>query len=260
MRKGQRHTEEAKEKISLKKKGQKLSEETKQKISNALKGKMPKNFEKWQRMAWKKNTGRKRSLEERQHISEGKKGKKPKNFDIFIHAPKPNLRGDKSPTKRPEVRKKISESKKGDKNPAKRPEVRKKISETMKKNPNRYWLEKHLSEETKEKIRRNHPRNYPKISSIEIKFQNALTEENVKGWIPQFPFQITLIDIAFPEKKIAIYIDGDYWHNLPNYKIRDLKINKFLVENGWKVIRFWEFEINNNIKDCINIIKEEFKK
>jgi len=44
--------------------------------------------------------------------------------------PRPDMRGDNNPAKRPDVRKKISESKKGDKNSSKRPEVRKKIGDS----------------------------------------------------------------------------------------------------------------------------------
>ena len=64
------------------------------------------------------------------------------------------------------------------------------------------------------------------------------------------------MDIAFPEQKIAIYCDGDYWHNLPSYKIRDFKINKLLKEQGWTVLRFWEHDIHNNLEGCINKIEE----
>jgi DNA mismatch endonuclease (patch repair protein) len=67
-------------------------------------------------------------------------------------------------------------------------------------------------------------------------------------------------DFAIPNKEIAIFIDGDFWHgydykkrrhNLPEYwkeKIqknmnRDKKVNKELKILGWKVIRIWEHQI-----------------
>lgn len=56
---------------------------------------------------------------------------KPGNRFIFNHHGRKKLMGDNNPAKRPEVRKKISESKIGDKNPAKRPDVRKKISDNI---------------------------------------------------------------------------------------------------------------------------------
>ena len=80
-------------------------------------------------------------------------------------------------------------------------------------------------------------------------------------------------DIAFPEFKIAIFVDGDFWHGrkwkllkpklkndywvskITNNKKRDLKISKELRQVGWKVMRFWEYEIKNDLDSCINKIK-----
>jgi DNA mismatch endonuclease (patch repair protein) len=71
------------------------------------------------------------------------------------------------------------------------------------------------------------------------------------------------IDIAFPSKKLAIFIDGCFWHGCPvhshfpksNKKYwvpklrknieRDLKKNKRLESDGWKVLRFWEHELKD---------------
>src|SRR4030065_2940564 len=71
------------------------------------------------------------------------------------------------------------------------------------------------------------------------------------------------IDIAFPSKKLAIFVDGCFWHGCPihshmpksnedywrpklqkNIKRDRIKENS-LSQNGWTVIRFWEHELNN---------------
>lgn len=73
---------------------------------------------------------------------------------VYIRTKKyklPMLMGDRNPAKRPEVRKKISESKKGDKNPMKRLDVRKKVSKSLKGNIP--W-NKGLTKETDERIKR----------------------------------------------------------------------------------------------------------
>ena len=95
-----------------------------------------------------------------------------------------------------------------------------------------------------------------KNTSIEIKIQKRLNELGLKYKTHQkviccFP------DIIFEEKKVAIFADGDYWHNLPNYKERDFRHNKILKQNGWKVLRFWEHDINENLDFCINTIRGE---
>lgn len=38
-------------------------------------------------------------------------------------------------------------------------------------------------------------------------------------------------------------------------KPHDITRNIFLIENGWKVIRFWNFEIKNEIEQCARIVK-----
>jgi len=85
-------------------------------------------------------------------------------------------------------------------------------------------------------------------------------------------------DIVFKRKKIAIFIDGDFWHgynwherkkkmksNLEYWipKIerniqRDKEVNDLLRSNGWIVLRFWEHEVKKNITSCIGRVLTEF--
>jgi DNA mismatch endonuclease (patch repair protein) len=69
------------------------------------------------------------------------------------------------------------------------------------------------------------------------------------------------IDIAFPSKKTAIFVDGCFWHGCPlhshipksnmdywNPKLkknieRDQEKNERLEKAGWEVLRFWEHEL-----------------
>lgn len=80
-------------------------------------------------------------------------------------------------------------------------------------------------------------------------------------------------DIALPRKKIAIFIDGDFWHGyrfnsfknrLPkkywlekiesNIK-RDMRNRRSLRKDGWRVLRVWEHELKKNkIGSTINKI------
>lgn len=80
-------------------------------------------------------------------------------------------------------------------------------------------------------------------------------------------------DIALPRKKIAVFIDGDFWHGynyaktknrLPKVywraKIeanmaRDIKNRRKLRRMGWKVLRVWEHEtLKNPDRTIIKII------
>lgn len=68
------------------------------------------------------------------------------------------------------------------------------------------------------------------------------------------------IDIAFPGKKLAIFIDGCFWHGCPTHGvqprnnaawwrnkldrniIRDRETDALLSASGWRVLRVWEHE------------------
>lgn len=67
-------------------------------------------------------------------------------------------------------------------------------------------------------------------------------------------------------RKIAIDIFGDYWHSPLNPKLRDSQTldgrEKIFTSHGWKLIVFWESEINssNGGKIVIDRLGEAFKK
>jgi DNA mismatch endonuclease (patch repair protein) len=84
-------------------------------------------------------------------------------------------------------------------------------------------------------------------------------------------------DIVFPNAKVAVFIDGDFWHGyrFPVWKdkVPDLwkeKINKnrkrdqrnlrMLRKMGWQVIRIWQHEIKRNTDSCIKRILHELSR
>lgn len=93
-----------------------------------------------------------------------------------------------------------------------------------------------------------------KATSIEIAIWNELAKRNIKFEKNKPILKITRPD-AFIKPNIAVYADGDYWHNLPNYIERDTRQNKVLLENGYKVFRFWQHEIKKDVKACVDQIE-----
>lgn len=79
-------------------------------------------------------------------------------------------------------------------------------------------------------------------------------------------------DIVLPRYKIAIFVDGCFWHNCPEHgslpetnklfwenKIarnveRDNEVNILLHQNGWMVIRVWEHEIKQSLEKVVKNI------
>lgn len=77
------------------------------------------------------------------------------------------------------------------------------------------------------------------------------------------------VDIAFTRAKIAVLIDGCFWHACPVHYVasttrvdywqpkiahnvqRDAETNRLLEEAGWTVLRFWEHEIPADVADMV---------
>ena len=92
-------------------------------------------------------------------------------------------------------------------------------------------------------------------------------------------------DIVFSKYKIAVFIDGDFWHGhnwklrglqsfedeLKNYSDywrtklinnvnRDILVNMQLSDLGWTVIRIWESEIKTDVDECCDRIISVYRK
>jgi DNA mismatch endonuclease, patch repair protein len=112
-----------------------------------------------------------------------------------------------------------------------------------------------------------------KDTGPEIKLRKLLWSKGIRGYRihPQLPGKP---DIVFTKKKIAIFIDGCFWHKCPvcfqepetrkefwmkkiNSNVeRDLKNSKQLQEESWTVLRFWEHEIR---KTPDNVVENIFQ-
>ena len=83
-------------------------------------------------------------------------------------------------------------------------------------------------------------------------------------------------DIAITKYKIAVFVDGDFWHargheqnpgaqvatnkdfwqkKLARNVERDKEVNDQLTHAGWLVLRFWESDIKKNIETVLTEIK-----
>lgn len=136
------------------------------------------------------------------------------------------------------------------------------ISEALKGKPSAF-KGKHHTLETRKKLSKATTeqlasgRMGKKDTSIELKMENGLKRNNIyyQKHVPLC--NITVPDFYLPEYKAVIYVDGDYWHSLPNVKNRDKKQNSILKQNGYRALRFWGHEINKSVDDCIRRIKEQ---
>jgi DNA mismatch endonuclease, patch repair protein len=96
-----------------------------------------------------------------------------------------------------------------------------------------------------------------KDTSIEIKLQKILKKNKI---LFQKHKSIFGQPDIFIQPNICIFADGCYWHKYPKGTNRDKKVNEYLKQNGYIVLRFWEHEINNDIERCFQIINLEIIK
>ncbi len=117
--------------------------------------------------------------------------------------------------------------------------------------------------------------NRGKDTSPEIMLRKALYSNGLTGYrlywmkVPGSP------DIAYPGKKIAIFVNGCFWHRCPHCKPklprsntdfwdkkfkankeRDKRKESLLIEMGWKVLVLWECEIETDVLWCVDEIRK----
>lgn len=87
-----------------------------------------------------------------------------------------------------------------------------------------------------------------------------------------------VVDIVFPRAKIAVFVDGCFWHGCPEHaswpksnagfwrdkietnRSRDTDTDQRLETLGWKVVRIWEHENTGDAANRIAALVEAFKK
>lgn len=106
----------------------------------------------------------------------------------------------------------------------------------------------------------------------ELTLRRALRAEGLTGYrcnarsLPGKP------DIAYTRWKLAIFVDGAFWHGHPDHfqfgklsdywdsKIRrtqerDRLQEQALREEGFEVLRFWDFEVKDSLPACVDKIR-----
>ena len=93
----------------------------------------------------------------------------------------------------------------------------------------------------------------------EKKLWNLLRNHQFYGYEfrRQYPIGEYIVDFICREKKIIIELDGGQ-HNEEKNIITDEKRTEFLNSLGYKVIRFWNNDIDINIEGVFDVIKKEF--
>jgi DNA mismatch endonuclease (patch repair protein) len=107
----------------------------------------------------------------------------------------------------------------------------------------------------------------------EIAMARLLRTNGIKGW-RRHQRILGRPDFVFRKLKVAIFVDGCFWHRCPqhttkpknnedfwNKKLtgnqeRDIAVTRELTANGWTVLRFWEHELGKKYQaDVLQKVK-----
>ena len=88
-----------------------------------------------------------------------------------------------------------------------------------------------------------------KATPQEQKLWDILRKRKFAGlkFTRQYPIGKYIVDFACRRKKLVIEIDGSQ-HNEENNILYDNERTNFIESEGYKIIRFWNNEINDNIE------------
>lgn len=110
-------------------------------------------------------------------------------------------------------------------------------------------------------------------ATTELKLLSLLHAARVRGWqrnsrLPGKP------DFIFPKDKLAIFVDGCFWHGhscgrnlkpkrnaalwlkkISTNRLRDARTTRTLQRMGWSVIRIWECSLAKRPESCVRRIQ-----
>lgn len=107
------------------------------------------------------------------------------------------------------------------------------------------------------------------LNKLELAGRTLLNELNIEFLEQTLVCGKFVVDVLIPDKKIVIQWDGDYWHGNPNFlkngkpnKLqnknieKDIRVNNELTKNGYRVLRFWQSDVDNNPEFVVETIKK----
>ena len=101
--------------------------------------------------------------------------------------------------------------------------------------------------------------NPEQVSDWERHFYTKLHKAGLKT-LPQYRIEKYALDLVIVdgERKLDIEVDGEKYHKNWNGELcrRDQMRNQRLYELGWDVMRFWVYEIRDDLPSCIEKIQQ----
>lgn len=116
--------------------------------------------------------------------------------------------------------------------------------------------------------------NKAKNTKPELILRKAIWAAGIRGYRLHWKKAPGRPDISFPGKRVAIFVNGCFWHRCPLCRLsipksnssfwsdkfkknveRDKSKISLLKQNRWRVLTIWECEIKDNIESCVDRLR-----
>lgn len=97
-------------------------------------------------------------------------------------------------------------------------------------------------------------------AATEGRLVRLFRQQGITGWRRRFPL-FGAPDFVFPKLRLALFVDGCFWHCCPKHstlparnatfwaeklarnRARDRLVNRTLKKSGWCILRIWQHEL-----------------
>lgn len=148
----------------------------------------------------------------------------------------------------------------------------------MAKKPLAYSRDNRSPQPLNETVSKYMRSNKGKNTKPELVFRKALWEAGIRGYRLHWKNAPGKPDIAFPGKKIAIFLNGCFWHRCPKCQLglpkhnsafweakftrnveRDKEKITALMNENWTVLVLWECELKRDLSVQVQRVSELLK-
>lgn len=109
--------------------------------------------------------------------------------------------------------------------------------------------------------------------TTERRFRLALVRARIKGWMVCPERTQGNPDFWFPEQRLAVFVDGCFWHGCPvcgrapkshtefwtakieRNRAKDRRTTQKLESSGVRVLRIWEHELKKDLACCVRAVQ-----
>ncbi|MDG6920634.1 MAG: very short patch repair endonuclease [Nitrososphaerota archaeon] len=113
-------------------------------------------------------------------------------------------------------------------------------------------------------------------TGLELKLRRALRAAGIRGFRVNYLVGGTRVDLAFPSSKVAVLVNGCFWHRcsicklpLPKShrsfwtrkfrltRLRDARVRSSIRESGWRLVEIWEHQARDDLGGCVRLVRLE---